>query len=607
MKRNTVFIFILFFLSLATLAAAFNPDEDANRKKARYYYLEGVKKAAEGRNAEALEYYKKAYLIDSTYSEAANSYGMQRFWMYTETLQTGAEKAKSLSMMRNFVENYPGDINESLIYGFSSENTDTVPTEALRVYQRLDSLFPGDSRVLLKLAESYDKLGRFDDAIGIFNRMEGKDGKTAQLSLHKISLMLQKGDTVAAIDEVTDLVASNPREPSFRILKGNLYEVIGNNDSTLHYYRQAEEMSPQNGAAKMALANFYKEQGDSVAYDNKIYEALLTEDFELEDKLSIMGEYLQTLFTEKNDKQRGDYLFNVLMEQYPHESSMLELAARYSAAKGAFAEASQYISYAIDQDPTNMGFWEMLMRFQYLDEKPKEALATFIRAKESTPEEDKELPDSMKLLYAAAATAAEEYDKAIDTYADMIHQISPSLPLTDSITDKKALASLTYDNLMALNSLYQMLGDTYYQMKKPDLTFRVYDNALFFNPESPLTLNNYAYFLTETGGDLDKAYNYITKAIQADGENPTFLDTYAWVLFKRKEFGKALEYQKKALEILEKSEEEVSAEYYHHLGDILFMNHEPEEALKNWEKALKLEPENALLKKKVAHKTFFFE
>lgn len=37
------------------------------------------------------------------------------------------------------------------------------------------------------------------------------------------------------------------------------------------------------------------------------------------------------------------------------------------------------------------------------------------------------------------------------------------------------------------------------------------------------------------------------------------------------------------------------------------MNHQPDEAVKNWKRALELEPDNGLLKKKVAHKAFFYE
>ena len=46
---------------------------------------------------------------------------------------------------------------------------------------------------------------------------------------------------------------------------------------------------------------------------------------------------------------------------------------------------------------------------------------------------------------------------------------------------------------------------------------------------------------------------------------------------------------------------------YHHAGDIYFMTGDYQIAVDFWEKALKLEPDNSLLKKKVKYKTFFYE
>ena len=151
-------------------------------------------------------------------------------------------------------------------------------------------------------------------------------------------------------------------------LNGNLYEVIGNNDSTLAYYQQAESLSPDNGSAKIALANYYKSIGDSVAFDNKMYEALLSEDFDPVQKASILEDYLKNLLNDRSDTGRGDHLFEVLIEQYPHEPEVLDLAARYSGAKGDFAEAEEQIGYAIDLNPTNVEYWGQLMRYQLADD-----------------------------------------------------------------------------------------------------------------------------------------------------------------------------------------------------------------------------------------------
>ncbi len=596
LKKATFIIIALSLLSLFMGGAAIASD----RLKARYYYMEGARERAQGNALEAYEYFKKAYLTDPTYVEAGNAYATTRLIINTESTQTPEEVKRSLAMIQAYVDTYPGDSYESRFYAYLATQLDTLP-EAIRIYERLDSLMPKETLNLVQLADVYMADHNPAMAIDALNRYERAEGKSPQVSLKKMSIHLNMGDTVKAIDEATSLINHNEKEPTYRILKGNLYEIIGNNDSTLAYYKQAEALNPANGMAKISLANYYKNVGDSVAYDEKMYEALLSEDFDLDDKTGMLQDYLQTLLNDSSDTSRGDHLFSVLMEQYPHEPTVLDLSARYMGAKGDFKGAEEQINYAIDLNPTDVNYWGQLMRYQLAEDRAQDAMATYRRAGEHI-----ELPNGLKLMYASAATLEKDYDEAEATYAELIHEADPTLPLTDSITDSSILNKFSYDGLTRLSTLYNMLGDMYYSAEMLDKAFRAYDNSLFFYPQNQLTLNNYAYFLTENGGDLDRALEMSREAVAADPENPTYLDTYAWVLFKRKEYAEALEAQKQAVEAAEK-EGEVAAEFYHHYGDILFMNHMPEEALANWKKALELEPDNPLLKKKVTHKTFFFE
>ena len=118
-----------------------------------------------------------------------------------------------------------------------------------------------------------------------------------------------------------------------------------------------------------------------------------------------------------------------------------------------------------------------------------------------------------------------------------------------------------------------------------------------------LALNNCAYYLAVEGRDLDRAEHMSALTLKDQPDNATSLDTYAWIMFKKKDYVQAMVYIDKALE----NTEEPSCELFHHAGDIYFMNAEPEAALDFWEKALELEPENELLQKKVSHKTYFYE
>ena len=574
--------------------------EDSMRRKARYYYLEGALKEAEGNHAEAYEYFKKAFETDSTYTDAAYSYGSQRLLLRSEAMQGEEALLKSLAMMQAYVDENPSDLFAGRFYGYVTSRLDTVD-EAIRVYERMIRYLPKETYLQLNLADAYMMKGRNDKALEALGQFEAVEGKSQEISTKKMTLMLADGDTLGSIKEVDSLLATNPENPFYLILKGNLYEVIGNNDSTFYCYSRAETLNPDNGAVKMALATYYVNRGDSVRYDEKLYEALITEDLELEDKLDILSQYLQTLINEKGETARGDYLFTVLKEQYPHEPQVLDLSARYNGAKGDFRKASEEISYAIDQDPANIDFWGMLMRYQFADSLPGKVAETYLRAQEHI-----EVPEGMTLIYAAALTESGDYEGAEEAYASLVHKINPDLPIEGRLSDQKLRQKLNYENLVRLSAYYNMIGDTFYKENEIEKAFDSYENSLFFYESNALTLNNYAYFLAETGGDLEKAGEMSHRAIMEQQDNPTFLDTYAWILFKKKEYAEALDYITLALEKA-KAEGDENAEYYHHYGDILFMNHQPQEALENWEKALHLDPDNELIKKKVTHKTFFFE
>ena len=85
------------------------------------------------------------------------------------------------------------------------------------------------------------------------------------------------------------------------------------------------------------------------------------------------------------------------------------------------------------------------------------------------------------------------------------------------------------------------------------------------------------------------------KVIEKEKTNATYLDTYAWVLYKR---GKANE----ALRIMNSimvNDSVTDAEYYEHLGYILKKKKDYNAAVKNWNTALKLDPSKTHLVKEI--------
>lgn len=570
---------------------------DRQRGKARYYFLEGLKAKAEGRPSEAYEYFKHASRIDPSFSAALSEMGEMRFSIGVDTLQTRAERINSLNMLKPFVDEFPYDYEESIMYAYTAARLDSI-NEAIRIYERADSLMPERTATLLRLSDIYFATGQDEKAFKALDRYETIEGKSPQLTLKKITFLINRRDTVAALAEATDLINSNPREAAYLLLKGNLFQLVNRKDSVLSYFQRAEELAPDAGSPKLSLADFYLGEGDTVAYDEKIYEALLAEDFSLEDKAGILSEYLQRLLNDNSDTGRGDYLFSELERLYPHEEILLDLSARYNAAKGDFKTAAEKIGYALDMNSAEPSYWTQKMQYLASAEDYKGVMATYREA-----EKHIEVSDNLKLMYAIIAQTAEEYDEALDMMAEIMREIVPGLDLSKEIDLHTIPMTTGLAELERLSSHYTSVGDIYHKKGDKESAYRSYRNALEVDPENGMAMNNYAYFLTEDTDDpesLAQAEELSRKSLAGDNkENPTFLDTYAWILYKQGKFDEALIYQRQAVD---KSEQEgnVSEELYDHLGDILKATGDKEGAIEAWKKAIEVGGEDKEITKKLS-------
>ena len=113
---------------------------------------------------------------------------------------------------------------------------------------------------------------------------------------------------------------------------------------------------------------------------------------------------------------------------------------------------------------------------------------------------------------------------------------------------------------------------------------RPYYEAAVSQPLPP-AYNNYAYFLTEKSGtpaDLDKAEKLARQAIKLEPDNGTYLDTYAWVLYRKGSSMLALIYIKKAIEATETPDPTL----YEHLAEILTAEGRYDEAIEAWRHCL---------------------
>ncbi|WP_373799375.1 tetratricopeptide repeat protein, partial [Bacteroides heparinolyticus] len=165
----------------------------------------------------------------------------------------------------------------------------------------------------------------------------------------------------------------------------------------------------------------------------------------------------------------------------------------------------------------------------------------------------------------------------------------------------KALTRVTDEsNKEMVSNFYAIIGDIYHTKNRNLDAYAAYDSSLVYNPSNIGTLNNYAYYLSLERRDLDKAEEMSYKTVKADPNNPTYLDTYAWILFVKGNYAEARLYMDEAM----KNDAGNSSVVIEHCGDIYYMTGDVEGALKYWKQAWEKGSRSDTLKQKIQKKKY---
>lgn len=553
-----------------------NPAEDT--RKADYIYLEALRAKSQGKNDAAYSLLQRARELNSDDKDIGVELSLYLLRL-SQTDSTLIEE--SMALLRDYNEANPSDLYYGGRYAMINEqllNRD----EAIRTWERLHTYYPEHLEITYRYANALGQGGSDADrakAIAVYDSVEVAEGKSIPISTKKIQLYFARQDTASILSEVDHLRESSPKNVDFQVFSGDIYAMFGQNDKAKSFYDKACELDPSSGLAYYSRAQFYNSMGDSAAFNREVFQALQQKSLDVETKLAILRSYIQEMYNDSTQLPRVGKLFDVLIDQHPHEHDIHALYSRYLIVTKDYAKAAEQTERALDLDPADEEGWEMLTSLYLQENKLDEAKAAIKRSFRYYPENGRQylVLGSIHDQQGEREKAPKEYERALE--------------LIDS-TDTKTISRI-----------YGAMGDNLYARQLLDSAFTAYQKALLYDPENYLALNNCAYYLACEGRDLDDALSMVETAIKAEPDNPTTLDTYAWVLFKRKDYAKAREIIDKTLELTDERSEEI----LEHAGDIHFMDGDPDGALEFWKEALQLAPDNELLERKVKHKTYFFK
>ena len=190
--------------------------------------------------------------------------------------------------------------------------------------------------------------------------------------------------------------------------------------------------------------------------------------------------------------------------------------------------------------------------------KEKEALAIAIKGKELFPD-----GTIFYILESALLQSKKDYTGAENS-------------LRQGLARLKGNPELTYELAM----LYENMG-------KREQGLALMETVIQAHPDHANALNYVGYTLADEDRDLDRALVMVKKASSLDPENGYILDSVAWVYFKKKEYAKAWENIRYAVDIVEKD-----PTIWEHYGDIARAMGKKKEARKGYNHSLKLKSPN---------------
>lgn len=468
---------------------------------------------------------------------------------------------------------------KSTLANFYINEADYAP--AIRIVEEMARREPS-TELLSMLVSLYETTDDYNGAIRALNRLEKLEGKNETYSLEKFKIYLRMKDDANAYATIEELCAEYPYDLRYRVLLGDLYEENGHDTMALAVYRDVLAAEPHNSYAQLSLLSFYQKKGPDSLY-NAYADALATDSatdgrvrFEVLRALAAAQQAGHT------DSLRVLGLFRRALDLPQADRSVAELCALYMSAIGLPTDSLERPMRAIlavepDYDRARLQLLQLLVSRDSM------------QAAVDLCHEGRLYSPTQLVYYYYEGLCLYRLDRP----ADALRVLEGGTARIDASADSE-LAS----------DLYATLGDLYYEDGRHEQAYAAYDSALVYNPDNYLCMNNYAYFLSLRGERLDRAEELARKAVGSAPDDPTFLDTYAWVLFVKGQYTQARIYIDQTLR---HAGDEPDANLLEHAGDIYFKCGEREAALGFWRRALKAGPDadrRAVLERKVARRTY---
>ena len=397
-------------------------------------------------------------------------------------------------------------------------------SRASDLYRQLVALEPGTPEPLTYLALAYLAAEQPEKALAVFQEILALDPKDktaqAQVLLMQIKL-LHYND---AITTVMDLIEQGNGKEKLSLTLGELYMQTEQHDLASRTFRAVLNENPRFIPAWLALFEV------SVKTKNR---PVFLEDlnrFYNSNQVTLLQQIdLARLFVVRSSKDStfvdpSFAMIDEISKRHPNNGKVYALRANVKLLHNQEAASIEDFKKALLLESGNISIWEDLVAAYLTLKDNRQAEKTVAIIKKRFP---------IRPLRFQALEGEVCFRRGNVKMAALLLEkvVQPGVANKDK-------------------QLYLQAGSTlavcYDKLGLSDKSIRLYESILDLDAGNFYMMNNLAYVLADRGRELSRAKELALKAVAAEPENASYLDTLGWVLFKLADYDKSREHLEKA-------------------------------------------------------------
>ncbi|MDR2520396.1 MAG: tetratricopeptide repeat protein [Bacteroidales bacterium OttesenSCG-928-I14] len=499
--------FIIYTLTLLIFHCGYLFSEELSyddRFKSDYFFLESIHHKQKNEHTQSFNALQYILKFDSLSS--AVLYELSKYYIFLKKKKlalVSLQKAVSYDH-KNF--DYRIAL-ANLIQNFKNDNDKTID-----MYEKLLKEDTQNTELYYYLSKLYIKQQNINKAIETLNKIENNIGISEFISLQKSQLYKLIGKENQALNEIKLLARRNQTESKYQIFIGDFYLNKNDIEKALLCYKKSQTINHNNPYYYIAIFNFYNKKGNNNAAIKEIKKAFNDFTLDVETKLNILEIFINNSYINNKDKKITYLLFEILLKQYPQNKKLNLFYAKFLLQQSSWKEAKLQLKIVSTYAKKNLEIWMQLLNIALNKNNIDEVIFICNNALNYFPN----IPE-FYLYEGLALMTKKSYKNALCIYL-------------------KGLKMISTDNTQLLSIFCEQIGNIYYKFGHKIKSFIFYEKAIHYNNKNIIALNNYAYYLSLTKKNLNKAEKMANTVINTEYDNAIYLDTYLGILFKQKKY-----------------------------------------------------------------------